>query len=59
MNDNLRPKSISHAGTPAVPKLKFPHLDGNEGYQEEFMSKFKEFSESWREQIIKNHHLTN
>lgn len=59
MNDNLRPKSISHAGTPAVPKLKFPHLDGNEGYQEEFMAKFNEFSESWRKQIVKDHTYTH
>ena len=42
-----------------IPKLNIRDNPENEGYQEEFMSKFKEFSESWREQIIKNHHLTN
>ena len=59
IKENLRPKSISYVGTQAVPKLKFSHLDGNEGYQEEFMAKFNEFSESWRKQIVKDHTYTN
>ena len=31
----------------------------NEGYKYEFMSNFNEFYESWRKQIIKDHHLIN
>ena len=38
-----------------VPKLNIM-VKNIESYQEEFMSKFKEFSESWRNQIIKNQH---
>jgi hypothetical protein len=42
-----------------IPKLILKENKESEGYQEEFMSKFKEFSESWRDQIIKNHHKSN
>lgn len=42
-----------------IPKLFIRDHGQDEGYHEEFMSKFKEFSESWREQIMKNHHSTN
>ncbi|OMJ92115.1 hypothetical protein SteCoe_5221 [Stentor coeruleus] len=38
-----------------VPKLNIV-VNNIESYQDEFMSKFKEFSESWRNQIIKNQH---
>ena len=38
-----------------IPKLTFP-VNVSEGYQEEFMAKFKEFSESWRNQIINDHY---
>ena len=41
-----------------IPKLNIDATN-NEGYQDEFMSKFNEFSESWRKQIIKDHHLIN
>lgn len=65
---NIEGRQKSHFKTQApikdeeklsIPKLIIRDNPENEGYQEEFMSKFKEFSESWREQIIKNHHLTN
>lgn len=52
-----RPNSIHGKGVPAIPKLKFSNNEGNEGYQDEFMAKFNEFSESWRKQIIKDHHF--
>jgi hypothetical protein len=52
-----RPSSIPIKGQ--VPKLKFTHLEENEGYQEEFMAKFNEFSESWRKQIMKDHSFKN
>ena len=41
-----------------VPKLNLLG-NSNEDYQEEFMSKFNEFSESWRKQIIKDHQNLN
>ncbi|OMJ80798.1 hypothetical protein SteCoe_18852 [Stentor coeruleus] len=39
-----------HIGYPDVPKLKID-VRNVEGYQEEFMNMFQEFSESWRNQI--------
>ena len=40
-----------------IPKLTFP-ANVNEGYQEEFIAKFNEFSESWRNQIINDHYCS-
>lgn len=44
---------------PPVPKLCISTNDTSLQYQEEFMLKFNEFSESWRNQIIKDGHLIN
>ncbi|OMJ88703.1 hypothetical protein SteCoe_9327 [Stentor coeruleus] len=54
-----RPNSIPNKPAINIPKLHFQENEGKECYQEEFMAKFNEFSESWREEIIKNHHLIN
>ena len=41
-----------------IPKINFSNnLSGD--FQDEFMSKFNEFSESWRKQIINDHKLIN
>ena len=58
INSNERPNSIPENKNKIIPKLKIEITNG-EGYQDEFMSKFNEFSESWRKQIIKDHHLIN
>lgn len=52
-----RPSSIPLKRDAVVPKLKFSQNEGSEGYQDEFMAKFNEFSESWRKQIMKDHHF--
>lgn len=54
-----RPNSIPMKKTPKnIPKLVFAQSP-NEGYQDEFMAKFNEFSESWRNQIINDHHCSD
>lgn len=57
--EEQRPNSIPNKPAMIIPKLHFQENEGKECYQEEFMAKFNEFSESWREEIIKNHHLIN
>lgn len=51
--DREKPRKIKT--NQEVPKLNIM-VKNIESYQEEFMSMFKEFSESWRNQIIKNQH---
>ncbi|OMJ79058.1 hypothetical protein SteCoe_21003 [Stentor coeruleus] len=54
--DEIREKPRKIKTNQGVPKLKIS-IKNIESYQEEFMSKFKEFSESWRNQIIKNQQI--
>lgn len=48
------PKSSTKLNSP-LPQLIFPNTSAFKSYQEEFMSKFSEFSESWREEMQKAH----